>query len=167
MKRTVSMMLAAVLMVTALVACGKPAAPKEVSPQDYKAVIEGVRDDELNQLLPVVTSAADPQFGFIVGPFFNPEDMDTFAISLSMLIVKAYGVAIIMPKPGRQEAVVQQANAYIESQRTACQNYLQDQFLIAKAARVVTMSTGEVIMVMSEDGEKVLQEIQKAWIPAS
>lgn len=90
---------------------------------------------------------------------FVAADMKDYAISVTNIITLVYGVAIVLPEEGRQQAVVDQFNAFIQQQQKAMENYLQDQYKIAQAARVEVAPTGEVIMVMCEDQDTVLQGI--------
>ena len=42
------------------------------------------------------------------------------------------------------------------------ENYLADQYEIAKAATVTTLPTGEVVLVCCEDSDAILAAIQEA-----
>ena len=78
------------------------------------------------------------------------------------MMVSVYGVAIVKPAEGRTQDVVDAMDAYVQSQQKAMERYLEDQYEIASAARVVTVPTGEVVMVCCEDSDTVLENIKKA-----
>lgn len=78
-------------------------------------------------------------------------DCAAYAISFSSMITFAYGVAVILPAPGKADAVAEQLNGFIAAKQQEFAPYLQDQYQIALAAKVTTAPTGEVILVMSRD----------------
>ena len=71
-------------------------------------------------------------------------------------------MAIVKPAEGRTQDVVDAMDAYVQSQQKAMERYLEDQYEIASAARVVTVPTGEVVMVCCKDSDTVLENIKKA-----
>lgn len=164
--KKISVLLAAVLLLVAcLAACGGGQAGGG-STADYKAVLEAARPEELNSiaLYTVVTNGDSgdihnmifsESFGFV------EEDMDKYAISLGTVITKAYGVAIILPAEGREQAVIDQVNAFVEQQQKAQENYLQDQYEIAMGAIVKTAPTGEVLLAMCEDAADVMAKMEE------
>ena len=88
--------------------------------------------------------------------------MQEAAFSLSLMNVQTYGVAIVMPAQNRTGAVKEALQAYIDGQKAAQQNYLPDQYAIAKAARLETLKTGEVVLVMRDGQNDVYSAIEKA-----
>ena len=90
------------------------------------------------------------------------EDMTAFGISMSMMNVQAYGIAAVMPAEGKEEAVTQALQGYIDQQKAAFENYLADQYEIAGAARLETLSDGTVLMVMCSDQDTVFDAIKTA-----
>ncbi len=141
-----------------------PTSAPQGSAADYAAVIEQARNPELNEieLYNIVTSPSDANHELIFydGSLFVQEDMQRYAVCSPGIITIAYAVAIILPKAGREAAVVDNINAFVQSQQDAMQNYLQDQYEITKAALVETMPTGEVVLVMCEDAATVMQNIK-------
>lgn len=93
---------------------------------------------------------------------FSDEPMERYAISLGFSITQAYGIAIVLPKEGQEQAVTDMLNNYVQLQQKAQENYLPDQYAIAKAAVVKTLDGGEVIMVMCENGSQVAADIEAA-----
>lgn len=169
----ISAALAAVLLVgcgsagvsSAAPSAGSSAGAVHGSSADYAAVIEAARPAELNELemYAVVTSPDDALHdGFFSGTFgLVEDDYDKYALSISAIITKAYGVMIILPKEGQEEAVLAQVNAFVQQQQNAMQNYLQDQYEIAKNAIVKTAPTGEVLLALCEDAPTVMAAMEE------
>lgn len=133
------------------------------STANYKAVIEAARDSELNSLAmyDVVTSPEDSLYGQIFDSYdFVANDYERYAISAGTIITISYGVFIILPKEGRHDAVMAQVQTFVAQQQSAMENYLQDQYEIAKGALIKTASTGEILLVMCEDAETVMSKIE-------
>ena len=126
-------------------------------------VLEAARPDELNDtpLYDVVAGADDELYDQIFSESFGfvEADMERYAISLGMVNTQAYGVAIILPAEGRQQAVLDQVDAFVEMQRRAQENYLPDQYEIAMAAQVEIAPTGEVLLAMCEDATTVMDNM--------
>ena len=87
------------------------------------------------------------------------EDMESFAISLSGMNIKAYAIALIMPAADKAEAVLESVNAYVATQQQSFETYLADQYEIAKNAKVETLEDGTILLVMTENGDKVYDAI--------
>lgn len=84
------------------------------------------------------------------------------AASVSAMMIKSYGIAIVKPAEGKTAEVEAALNAFVASQQQTMQNYLPDQYEIAKAAKVETAPTGEVILVCCENSAAVLANIKEA-----
>ena len=85
-----------------------------------------------------------------------------FAASVSAMMTQSYGVAIVKPAEGKTQEVVDAFDNYVLSQQQTMEHYLEDQYEIAKAAKVETAPTGEVILVCCEDSDTVLANIKAA-----
>ena len=90
------------------------------------------------------------------------DQLDKYAVSMSMMNVRAYAVGIFKPAEGQTDAVKGALDAYVKAQQQSFQNYLADQYEVAKAAKLETLPGGEVVLVMCEDGAAVFEAIQKA-----
>lgn len=131
------------------------------STADYAQLITENRTEDENTTLPIITSPDDKDFSMIFELYgFVAEDMERFAVSISMMNVKAYGVAIVLPAEGRTDAVKAQMEAFIEFQQKSQENYLPDQYEIAKGALLETADTGEVVMVMCEDAATMMAALK-------
>ena len=87
---------------------------------------------------------------------------EDFAASLSTMMVQSYGLAIVKPAEGRTQDVVDALNAYVESEQQSMEHYLEDEYQIAKNAKVETLPSGEVVLVCCEDSDTVLTNLKKA-----
>jgi hypothetical protein len=165
MKKTA--LLLGIAMVFAMMAgCAGGGETRRGSAAGYAQVIRDARTPEMNDvaLYDIVTGPGDKQYDMYFDPSFGfvEADMEKYAVSLGTIITIAYGIAIILPAEGREQAVLDQANGYVEQQRKAQENYLPNQYEIAKAAIVKTVDTGEVVMVMTEEAETVMAKIEAA-----
>lgn len=187
--KKLSLALAVLMAVLVFAGCGgKGGGGGTRTSAEYKTIIENARDDEYNNspMFAVITpeDGKEPDFDItdfeamtdeqidqimlfnqhdiLFGPFlgFNEADMADYAISISSVVITAYGVAIIVPQEGKHDAVEEQINNFVESQVSAQDGYLPDQYDIAKSAIVKTMPTGEVVLVMCEDAEAVMDKIE-------
>lgn len=163
-----------------LAACGGAPAGSG-APKDYAAALSAARPSADNDAYPVFTLkdgawgasgayAADlseedlqTQASLTLQSLgLAAEDVQEAAFSLSLMNVQTYGVAIVMPAQNRTGAVKEALQAYIDGQKAAQQNYLPDQYAIAKAARLETLKTGEVVLVMRDGQNDVYSAIEKA-----
>ena len=63
---------------------------------------------------------------------------------------------------GVTDAVKAALEAYVQSEQQSMEHYLEDQYLVAKAATVTVAPTGEVVLVCAEDHDTILSNIEKA-----
>ncbi|WP_312643667.1 DUF4358 domain-containing protein [Hydrogenoanaerobacterium sp.] len=126
-------------------------------------IITAARTDEMNEAMNIIMSKDDPQAQLIFDVAgLNADDMEAFAVSISPMNIKAYGVAIIKPAEGKDEAVLKAINGFVDGQKKAFEQYLPDQKEIANSATVDTLEDGTVVLVMSEDGAAVQKAILEA-----
>lgn len=178
MKRFIAFSLAFCLAL-GLAGCGS--APAGSGPKDYPAILSAARPDADNDAYPVFTLkegawgasgayAADlndedlqTQAALALQSLgIAAEDVQEAAFSLSLMNVQSYAVAIIKPVQNRTGEIKEALKGYIEGQKAAQQNYLPDQYAIAKAARLETLKSGEVILVMRDGQNDVYTAIEKA-----
>ena len=79
-----------------------------------------------------------------------------------MMNVKAYGIAAVMPAEGKEEAVKEGLQGFIDRQKSSFETYLADQYAVAESARLETLEDGTVLMVMCEDQDTVFDGIRAA-----
>ncbi len=154
-----------------------------VEANDYANIISAARTDEENEFYMVIFPDGNGGYGAIDGysadyePQYLNEDVDNFmapmlcfdlslaedyAFSISAMMTKSYGVAIVKPTEGNTDAVVAGLESFVAQQRSSFENYLPDQYEVASAATVTVAPTGEVILVCGENSVDVLASIEAA-----
>lgn len=173
MKRIFSLM-AVCLLALGLAACGSsPASSGE--PKDYVTILTDARPAKDNENL-VIFHLKDGGYAAdlteediasqgamclqVLG--LTEEDVEEAAFSVSMMNVQSYGLAIVKPADGKEAAVTEGLQTFIDGQKAAQENYLADQYAIAKAAKLDTVKSGEVVMVMCEEQDTVFSSIKNA-----
>lgn len=172
-------------MALSLAACGKSASSSSASstPKDYTKILHDARPEEDNEYYMIFSKGADgkftAQYGYsesyeadqlsdeienMLWPLLGLEDdmVDDFAASVSGMMVQSYGLAIVKPAQGKTDAVVDALKAYVLSEQQSMEHYLEDQYQIAKNAKVETLPSGEVVLVCCENSDTVLANLKKA-----
>ena len=129
----------------------------------YEAAIEAARDEVTNEALPLIDDA-DDDAAQTVFDLLNvaPEDMNAYAISLSLMNTKAYAVAAIYPAAGKKDAALESLRRFIISQQHSFKEYLSDQYKIAVNTRLETLEDGTILLVMSENQDAIFDSIRDA-----
>lgn len=173
MKKMLTLSLAALMLTAALAGCSNgggtkpqesetPKTAEEIA-AGYKTAIEAARDQEMNEAVPVITSTDDDMADMIL-PMLGITDENTtaFAVAVSAMNVKAYGIAAIMPAEGKVDEVKEGVDAFVAQQKSNFEFYLADQYDVANAAKVETLDDGTVLLVMSEGQDKIFDSIKDA-----
>lgn len=136
-----------------------------LSPDDrtdlYEDAITSARDTETNEAMPLVTEADDEMaqmFFDLLG--VKAKDMTAFAISASMMNVRAYAVAAIYPAAGKDDVVIEGLRSFVAAQQQSFEQYLADQYEIAVNTRLETLEDGTVLLVMSENQDAIFDAIR-------
>lgn len=187
-KRILAALLAGAVLVTmafSLTACGKPTSSPSTSstPKDYTQILHDARPEEDNEYEMIFSKGDDgkftAQYGYsesyeagqlndeienMLWPLLGLEDdmVEDFAASVSGMMVQSYAIAIVKPAPGKTDAVVDALKAYVLSEQQSMEHYLEDQYEIAKNAKVETLPSGEVVLVCCENSDTVLANLKKA-----
>ncbi len=170
MKRILTLTLAAALLLSALAGCsggGSQESQAVKTPEEYtaayQAAIEGARDDEMNEAVPVIT-ATDDQMADLVLPMvgITSDNAAAFAVAVSPMNIRAYGIVAVLPAEGKSEEVQEGLQGFIDQQKQSFEQYLADQYDIANAARLETLDDGTILLVMCEDQDTVFDAIQDA-----
>lgn len=167
MKRILSLSLAILMLVAALSGCNGGSTPgKQLTAEErtelYKTAIEGARDAEMNEVVPVISEVNDetPFLMEILG--INADDVTSFGLGVSMMNVKAYGIAAVYPAEGKADAVKEGLQSFIDRQKQNFEQYLADQYEVAKSAKLETLSDGTILLVMCEGQDEVFDAIKTA-----
>ena len=132
--------------------------PEETTARYLAAITAGVPADILEALPPFTEVSEETQMVSDVLGLVG-EDIAAFAATTSPMNIKAFGVAIVKPAEGKEDAVKASLQGFIDGQITSFETYLQDQLEIAKAATLQVLEDGTIVMVMVEDSETVLASI--------
>ena len=185
MKRIIACLMAGVMLL-ALVGCGgsgSSGSASSAAKKDYTQILHDARSDEDNEYEMIFTKGEDgkftAQYGYsaeyeadqlsdevanMMMPLLGLEDdmYDDFAASVSGMMVRVYGVAIVKPAEGKTDAVKAALEDYVASEQQSMEHYLEDQYQIAKAAKVEVLPSGEVVLVCCENSDAVLSAIKTA-----
>lgn len=183
MKRILSLLL---ILTLAIAAVGCAAQPKDPQPdpapkKDYTAILTEARNKEDNDYMEVIGKDEDGKLTLTHNPMevdkesfqgtidmtfemmsLDVEMMEDMAISSSLMNISAYSIAIVKPAEGKEEAVRKALEGYVELQQKSFENYLPNQYEVTKAAKVETMKTGEIVLVMAEDSDNIMGSIRQA-----
>ncbi len=171
MKKTLALILSAILCVGLLAACGTPAADPTPTPltgaelaEHYKTAIEAGRTESDNTDRPINITGEEEEMGSLFWEMlgFASTDLDAFAVSLSLFNTQAYCVGLFKPLEGKTETVTAGLQKYIESMQSSFEFYLPDQGEIANNAILKTLDDGTVIIVMSDGWQEVYDGIVAA-----
>ena len=170
MKKMMTLSLAALALVFALAGCSNttpqtsqtPKTPEEYT-ESYKTAIEAARDQEMNEVVPVITPG-EGDLADLVLPMLGltDENAAAYAVAVSPMNIKAYGIAAIMPAEGKHDEVLEGVQAFVDQQKHNFEQYLVDQYDIANNAKVETLDDGTILLVMSEGQDEVFTSIQDA-----
>ncbi len=91
----------------------------------------------------------------------SAEDIEAGALSISLINIRAYGMAVVKPAEGSEEKVLEALNNFVSLQQQSFETYLQDQYAIAKNAKCELVN-GYAVMVMGENSDAIFQSISDA-----
>lgn len=167
MKKVLSLSLALLLMLGAVTGCSSSKTPAEKTPEELTELYASAINDnggEMVQYNPVLSAVSEEDDSAFVLEMMglNADDMTAFGLSVSMMNVKAYGIAAVRPAEGKEQTIYDALQAYVERQQSSFQHYLEDQYEIAKAAKLETLEDGTVLMVITENADQVFEAIKSA-----
>ena len=166
MKRTISLTLSVLMTAALLAGCGTKTAP-EKTPEELTALYaEAITANggEMVEYNPVVTAVSEEDGSAMILELLglNPEDMTAFGVSASMMNTKAYGIALVRPAAEKEDAVREGLQGFIDRQKQSFERYLEDQYEVAKNARLETLEDGTILMVMTQEQDTVFNSIKEA-----
>lgn len=180
MKKLFTLALAAALALSVLAGCGAKNetiggadAPTDITVTDSKTPEEltalysdaiTANGGEMVEYNPVITEAKEEDGSAMLLEMMGlkAEDLTAFGISTSMMNVKAYGIAAVMPAEGKAEDVKAALQGFIDQKCTEFETYLVDQYEVAKNAKLDTLADGTILMVMTEGQDEVFTAISTA-----
>ena len=160
MKKILSLGLALTLVLGMMTACAKKAPAAKTAEELttlYQTAIVANGGEMVEYNPPFTGFVEEDGSQFMLNEMFKlqKEDVKALAVSASMMNVKAYGIAAIMPAEGKAETVKAALQAFIDLQQQSFEYYLVDQYEVAKAAKLETLSDGTILMVMCEGQDTV------------
>jgi hypothetical protein len=168
MKRFLTLSLAALMVFGLLAGCSTggsqetPKTPEELT-ELYQTAIEGARDQEMNDAVPVITSSENDLADLILPMVgITDENATAYAVAVSPMNIRAYGIVAVMPAADKSEEVLAGLQNFVDTQKQSFEQYLVDQYDIANAARLETLEDGTILLVMSEGQDDIFTSIQKA-----
>lgn len=127
----------------------------------YETAIESARDEATNDAFPLIDESDDDAAELVFDLLnLSPEDMNAYAISVSLMNVKAYAIAAIYPAAGKEDTVLESLRGFVSSQQQAFKEYLADQYEIAVNTRLETLEDGTVLLVMSKNQDAIFDSIR-------
>ena len=173
MKRTIALALSALMALALFAGCGSepaaeetPSAAPEMTADEraalYADAITAARDDESNEAYGVMKTGDEigEMYYQVLG--FTAEDAEAMAMSVSLINIRAYGIAVVMPAEGSEETVRSGLENFISSQQASFEHYLADQYEVALNAKLETLDDGTIVMVMCEGQDEVFDAIVSA-----
>ena len=171
MKKSITLMLVLAFVIAVFSGCASTSKTDGLSPEEleklYAKAITDARDDDLNSAFPVMLGSEESEDEVVAEMLhellgFKSEDAEAYAMSVSLMNVKAYGIVVVKPADGRAEAVKDGLQGFIDQQCQGFELYLADQYEIAKNARLETLNDGTIVMVMCPDQDAVYDSIAKS-----
>ena len=119
--RHITFLSLAALLLLPLAGCGAKDT-QALSPEErtalYQDAIEGARDQETNEAIPVITSEEDDMASLVLPMLgITSENTSSYAAAVSAMNVRAYGVAAVMPASGKEDEVRDGLEHFVESQQ--------------------------------------------------
>ena len=163
MKRFLSLILLPILLLTGCSTAPESQLTAQERTELYRSAIQNARDQDANDAFPIITSAEDDTAPLLLDLMgLSAEDMSAFAISASAMNIKAYGIAAVYPAEGKDEAVKEALEGFVDRQKQNFEQYLADQYDIANNARLETLEDGTILLVMCEGQDEVFTAIRSA-----
>ncbi len=151
----------------------------EKTPQQLSDAIVSARIDEQNDAFAVMAGSKEETATYLHNPMQTPQEgidsevaglkqitgidydsCDTYAVSVSLMNIHAYAVGIFYPAEGSEEAVEASLQSYIAAKQLEFENYLPEQYEIAKNAVLQTTADGAFILVIDENAKSTADAIE-------
>ena len=136
-----------------------PKTPEELTTLYADAIT--ANGGEMVEYNPVISEFNEETAMFMEMLGLEADEVTACGVSTSMMMVKAYGIAAVMPAEGEHDDVVEDLQAFIDLKQSQFEFYLPDQYEISLNARLETLEDGTVLMVMTEDQDTVFENISK------
>lgn len=159
MKRFISVLLAAALLLCSLTACSSKDEAKLTS-KELADVINANGNDMTKHNPAVALDSDDENLSNLFTWYeWDKAKFETGAFSFSLMNVQAYTIAVVKPAGGQKDAVLKYFADYQKQMETNFDKYLIDQYDIAKAA-ITEEVNGYIIFVMAENADDIAANIK-------
>lgn len=159
MKRLISVLLAAALLLCSLTACSSKDEAKLTS-KELADVINANGNDMTENNPAVALDSDDENLSNLFTWYeWDKAKFETGAFSFSLMNVQAYTIAVVKPAEGQKDAVLKYFADYQKQMETNFDKYLIDQYEIAKAA-VTEEVNGYIVFVMAENADDIAANIK-------
>ncbi len=162
MKRNLSLALSALLLLALVVACTKQDGDTPERTDLYKTALEGVLTDEVGTGQPPAVTGDEVASYALEMLGVSTEDLTAYAMDISLMNIRAYGIAAVYPAEGKSDAVMESLKDFIDRQKQSFENYLPDQYEVAKNAKIEKLDDGTILMVMSKGQEQIFTTLKAA-----
>ena len=165
MKRVLTAALA--LAIVVLAGCSSQQTDTQRTPEELTQVYADAitaNGGEMVEYNPVITQASEDDMSamMLTSLGLSQDNMDAFALSMSLMNTQAYTIAAVMPKASQEAAVMDALQAYIENTQRSFENYLPGPYEVASNAKLEQLSDGTILLVMCENQDEVFSAIQSA-----
>lgn len=128
----------------------------------FALAIDASRSEEEVTYIPTVSSSSHEMWPFLEPQLgFTKDQVEGFSVATSGLMVQAYGIVVVKPVTGEEEAIIAGLEAFKEKKASDFEFYLMDQYEYAKNAVIETLEDGTIIFVMGESAETVLPALKE------
>lgn len=159
MKRFISAILAAALLLCSLTACSSKDEAKLTS-KELADVINANGNDMTKHNPAVALDSDDENLSNLFTWYeWDKAKFETGAFSFSLMNVQAYTIAIVKPAEGQKDIVLKYFADYQQQTENNFDKYLVDQYDIAKSA-VTEEVNGYVVFVMAENAGSIAESIK-------
>lgn len=159
MKRFISLLLAAALLLCSLTACSSKDEAKLTS-KELANVINANGNDMTENNPAVALDSDDENLSNLFTWYeWDKAKFEAGAFSFSLMNVQAYTIAVVKPAEGQKDAVLKYFADYQKQMETNFDKYLIDQYEIAKAA-VTEEVNGYIVFVMAENAADIAANIK-------
>lgn len=160
-KLTVSVLLLSLLLTACSSKAQKPTLSYEERTDLYETAIEAARDQAANEAYPLIDDADDDAAQTVFDLLnLSDEDMNAYAISVSLMNAKAYAIAAIYPAADKKDAVLESLRRFVSNRQQSFKDYLADQYEIAVNTRLETLEDGTVLLVMCDNQDALFDAIR-------
>ncbi len=163
MKKIISLMLSAVLMMALFTACSSEEEAKVYTSEELATVVTTALGEEMAGYFPPITLGSEDLNSFLFnadGLGFDAANYQAGAFSFSIMNTQAYAVMLVQPAEGMEESALAELEEYRDYIISAFEGYLPDQLAVAQEGKVETLENGLIALVIYESGDDVLNAIK-------